>query len=504
MALHEIDMPRKGDNEPFSRKETGPDAQAAGEQEPEPARAAPRRTRLLYGLIGMGIRLAVAVGIVGAGLAITADMVSNRPPPAERSSFERSFIVQTIAAHHGTFTPTISAYGTVNAALTLAIRAPAAGDVIFVADNLRPGGKLEAGQVLVRVDPFTYQLSVADARTKLEDARSALQEAQEQLRLQKLNAEFAASSLELAQADLRRAKALFDAGSVTSQQLESRELVVSQREQALRQAQSAITLQQGAVKRAQTGIQTAERALERAERALADTTISTPYDAVVVNANVVPGAKFAQGENVATIYKANALEVRFTLSEAQYGQLLADGLEGRPIRVIWDIGPTPVQVNGTISRVGARIDTSQGGVEIFGTLDADQQTPIRPGIFVSVEMDGISYSNALEVPETAIYEGDILYVEQDQRMKSVPVTILQREGDMVIIRADVAEGESIIVTRLAEAGDGVLVKHEGAPDTPEKAGDSAAEPATPTADTTATDATAETAEQGENGTAGTR
>lgn len=489
MALHEIDTPRKGEGASPSRNAGDPDSRAADRTDAGAARAASRRTRLLYGLIGMGIRLTVAIGIVGAGIAITAEMVANRPPPAERDSFERSFIVQTLAARHGTFTPTISAFGTVNAALTLAIRAPAGGDVIFVADNLRPGGKLEAGQVLVKVDPFNYQLSVADARTKLEDARSTLQEAQEQLRLQKLNAQFATSSLELAQADLRRARALFDAGSLTSQQLESRELVVSQREQALRQAQSAITLQEGAVKRAQTGIQTAERALERAERALADTTISTPYDAVVVNSNVVPGATFAQGENVATIYKANALEVRFTLSEAQYGQLLADGLEGRPIRVIWDIGPTPVRVNGTISRVGARIDTSQGGVEIFGTLDADQDTPIRPGTFVSVEMDGISYSNALEVPETAIYEGDILYVEQDQRMKSVPVTILQREGDKVIIRADVADGDAIIVTRLAEAGDGVLVKHEEERETPARAEGTASQAAGPAENTTTKDAT---------------
>ncbi len=407
------------------------------------------------------MRILIAIAIVAGAVFISMGMIKNQPEPVQREEFERSFTVSVIDFELGTFTPSISAYGEITAAQTLNIRAPAAGDVIFVADNLRAGGLLDAGQVLVKVDPFDYELSLSDAKTSFADANSSLSEAEEQLRIQRLNVDYAQNSLELGQADLTRAKALFDRGSLTSQQLEARELVVSQRDQSLRQAQSNIVLQEAAVNRRATAIETAERSVKRAERALAETTITTPYDAVVVSSSVVVGATFGQGEAVASVYQANALEVRFTLSENQYGQLLSSGIIGRQVEIVWDIEPTPIRVNGVISRIGAQANAAQGGVELFATLENSPDGTIRPGTFVSVNLAGLSFENAVSIPETALYADGNIYIVKERRMKSVQAQILARDGENVIISAPLDVGDRIITTRLAQAGDGVLVAIEG-------------------------------------------
>lgn len=419
------------------------------------------KTKKKFGFFSFFFRILVAIGIIAVSVFFAQKMISNRPETVERRAFERSFTVSVIDVELGDFTPNISAFGEINAAQTLNIRAPAAGDVIFVAPNLRAGGLLQAGQVLVKVDPFDYELSLSDAKTALADAQSSLAEAQEQLRIQSLNVDYADNSLQLAQTDLTRAKALFDAGSMTSQQLESRELTLSQRDQSLRQAQSNIVLQEAAIKRRTTAIDTAQRNVDRATRALAETTITTPYDAVVVSSNVVPGATFSQGEAVATVYQANALEARFTLSEFQYGQLLADGLIGREVEVIWDIKPEPIVLKGNITRIGAQVNASLGGVELFATLQSSPEANIWPGTFVSVNLAGTSFENALSIPETAYYSDGNFYVVEERRMKSIPAEILARDGENVIVQADISDGDRIITTRLAQAGDGVLVAIEG-------------------------------------------
>ena len=50
-------------------------------------------------------------------------------------------------------------------------------------------------------------------------------------------------------------------------------------------------------------------------------------------------------------------------------------------------------------------------------------------------------------------------------MAAIDVEIRDRDGSRVIIAADVPEGESIITTRLSQAGEGVAVEEEGAEQT---------------------------------------
>lgn len=420
-----------------------------------------RKKRKRVSVFSVGWRLLVALLILGGGAYIAYNMVTNRPEPPERQARERSFTVAVTSPEVGTFRPNLQAFGEIVAGRTIEMRAQVSGEVLEISPNLQAGGKVAAGELIARIDSFSYDGAVRDAEAALADARLQLTVAEEQLRLELINLEAAKAQLDLGRRDLERAQALLSSGSITEKVIEDRELLVSQREQTVAQRQSSANVQQSAIDRQAKAIIRAEWSLEQAERALENTSIYAPFNGVVMSANISLGRIISNNEIIAQLYEQEALEARFTLSDQGYGQLLSDGLVGRPVTAIWDIEPDVLEFGGEIDRVGAQVDAALGGVEIFARLAGEGTTNLRPGTFVEMRIDGRAYENALLLPETAIYENDHLYIVKDRRMSRVDVELLARNGSNAIIRAELEPTDRVILTRVAQAGDGLLVTIEG-------------------------------------------
>jgi len=414
-----------------------------------------------FGIVGVAIRAAVALAIVAAGVVGAQRLVESRPDPVQRGGFERSFTVSVTEPVREDVTTTVRSYGEVVAGTQLDLRTSVGGEITEVAGSLRPGGAVSQGDVLARIDTYDYELALENARNDLADARLTLTEAEEQKASLEANVAFAEEQLAVAQSDLERAEALVERGSLTDQELEARELTVSQRRQTVQQARSDLQLQDATIARNRAAIERAQRAVDQAERTLESTTIRAPFDGVVVSSSAVLGASIGANEAVATLYDANDLEVRFTLPERDYGRLSSMGLIGRDIRASWNIDPAPVELTGEVTRVGARIDPSLGGVEVYAALDDAADTLIRPGTFVSVVLDGVTYEDAYRLPETALYENEHFYVVDEGRMQSVDARVRARDGGFVVVDAQMPEGARVVTTRLAQAGDGVRVEVEG-------------------------------------------
>lgn len=442
-----------------SRVEETRDMTSNGTAGAAPATERPRRRRV--GILSAGWRVLLALLILGGAAWYAQTMIASQPEPVQRQARERSFTVAAIEPELGSFAPTITSYGEVVASRTIDLRAQVSGEVEEVSPNLVAGGQVSAGEVLLRIDDFDYQFAEDEARAALIDARFAKDEAESQVDLQTDAFDLARRQYESAERDLERARSLLAGGTVTNQEVEARELVMAEREQALQQAEAALESSRTNITRQLALIEQADRRLQQASRALANTVITAPFDGVVTAENVEVGRVFSPNETVASLYDLDALEVAFTLSDREYGMLVSDGLIGRAVTVVWEIDPEPLTLTGEISRAGAEVNSAIGGVQVFAALSGEARAPIRPGTFVRVLVDGLSYDDALRIPETALYEDNHFYTVRDGRMARVDAQLLARDGDTVILRADVPEGERIITTRMAQAGEGVLVTIEG-------------------------------------------
>jgi membrane fusion protein, multidrug efflux system len=429
----------------------------------EAASAAPveDKPRRRTSILGVLVRILVAIAVIGFAIYQAIAMISDRPEAPRRQNIERSFTVNVVEPQYGTHQSNIRTFGQVTTTRTIDMRSQVQGRVIEVAPEFVVGGSVEAGEVLARIDPRAYDGAVIEARANLANAELTLRENEEALALEEANVEAAQAALAAARTDLERARQLLQSGSITQQTVESRELTFSERQQTLSQRQNNLFTLQAQINRQTAMIEQARWEVETAQRNRADTEITAPFSGVVTAQAITTGAYVTANEVIGSMYDEAALNVRFTISDQQYGQLNSVGLPGREVTAIWDLRPNAVVIPGQISRTAPEVDAATGGVELFAALDSDAARAVRPGTFVSVEIAGFAYENALRIPETAVYDDDHLYVLREGRMARVEATILARDNGHLIVSADIPEGERIITSRLAQAGEGVAVRVEG-------------------------------------------
>lgn len=421
----------------------------------------PEKPRARFGLMSALVRLGLAVLILVLAIYWVFSWVAQRPEAPQRMNRERTFTVEVIEPVYASHSASITAYGQVASARTIELRSLVAGRVLEISPDFAVGSQVDEGEVLVSVDPFTYNGAVVEARAAVADAELSLAEAQEAYTLEQSAIAAAQDALTSAQTDLDRARSLLASGAATQQTVDTRALTVSERQQALDQRQSNLVTLNAQILRQQAAIAQAGYALEAAERDLANTEITAPFTGIVTARNVTASAYVGANEAVASIYESATLEVSFMVSDATYATLRRDGLFGREVEISRTTGPGTEDISGRIVRVAPEIDSATGGVTLYAELDSEQADLLRPGTFVSVEVEGVVHENTLLVPETALYNDNHLYVVRDGRMAAVDVEIRDRDGARIIIAADIPEGERIITTRLSQAGEGVAVQIEG-------------------------------------------
>jgi membrane fusion protein, multidrug efflux system len=359
-------------------KTGGPDTAQLSHSD-HPVAAPPERSRRRFGLMSALVRFGLAVLVTGLAGYQAYSWVTSRPEAPQRMNRERSFTVNVVEPVYGTFSADITTFGQVLAARTLDLRAQVQGQIIEVSPNFIAGGQVDAGEMLVRIDPFSYDASVLEARAAIANAELSLGEAREAKALEERNIGTARASLSSAQTDLERAQSLLASGAATQQTVDTRALTVAEREQALNQREANIFTLDAQILRQQAAIAQARHQLEVAQRNRANTEIIAPFAGTVTASSVTVGGYVNANENLGSLYETAALDVSFMLSDRQYGELSTVGIAGRPITAIWNVAARPVEATGAITRTAAEVDPSTGGVTLYARLDADDANRLRPG-----------------------------------------------------------------------------------------------------------------------------
>ena len=406
----------------------------------------------------------LAIAIIAGGVFVMRQLVATRPEVPQRPQAERQVPVITQSVAMATNRPSIQVFGEVVAGRLVDIRALVAGEITSVHPDLEAGRRVEEGTALVEIDRFAYEGALVEARANLAEARGRLVESSARVSLEQDQLARAIEQVEPAQRDLERAQALASSGSLTDRDLDSRVLTLSQRQQAVEQRQANLAIEQARLSQQEASIARLEWRVAQAQRDLERTVLRAPFSGVVRAESVEPGRLVSLNDGLATLYDDSALNVRFTLSDSQFGRLAgeAEPLIGRPIGVIWSTAGEDVVLPGTIDRLDADISAASGGVALFGRFDsAANLAAIRPGAFVSVQLFDQAFENTIRVPETALYNTDHLFVVVDDRLQQRSVELVAWDGAFALVRpvpGETLDGAEVVTSRLTDAGDGVAVR----------------------------------------------
>jgi membrane fusion protein (multidrug efflux system) len=205
----------------------------------------------------------------------------------------------------------------IEASLAL-ISARVGGTVIEVAVDENQAVK--TGDLLVRLDPTDFEVSIARARANLEEARNRLAAARADAEAAEAEKRAAGIELERATSEAKRVEGLKLRGATSDQQVEN---AVAARDAAgarVRALEQRV-LAERAVLGNEAPLRQAEAALKEAELALSYATITAPHDGVVGRKSVHVGENVAAGRPLLALARDEASWVVANFKETQIGRM---------------------------------------------------------------------------------------------------------------------------------------------------------------------------------------
>lgn len=388
---------------------------------------------------------------------------ATKPEVPQRPRQERIWPVSVVQAQVTNYQPSLKLYGRSVAGRRVELRSLVAGEVMETGEGLRDGGIVEKGDVLLKLDPFEHEGALVEARAKLAEARAKSREIHAQIESEKDALKRAREQLEIAQRDLERAVPLAEKGTVSRKVADDRRMTVSEREQSLDLRRNNLEVQQARAEQQDAVIDQLAWRVRQAERNVADSVLRAPFDAYVTGVTAERGKILGANDQVATLFDRDWIEIRFTMTNAQYGRIVSDhgDVVGRIVEVLWHIGETPVLYQAAVERVAAEITADSGGVEVFARVNNPRTgVPLRPGAFVEVHMTDKLYSNVVRLPQTALYGGDTVYVVQEERLAPRKVELVGAAKADILVRGNVQAGDAVMTSRLSKVEAGLKVKEQ--------------------------------------------
>jgi len=310
----------------------------------------------------------------------------------------------------------IHASGDLQARLHTTIAAEVEGRVTQIAVD--EGGSVEAGQVVLEIDPERRRLDLDAALARLVQARANYKQVKSQTeRIRKLRSEKVASEQQLEEAE-------------TELQLASSRV---------------------AAERAELGV---------AERILADASVTAPFAGLIARRAVQLGEFVQPGKPLVELVALDPLEVVFSLTELDTERVEL----GQSVEV--SVGAFPDRAfEGVVRFVAPTVDPATRTLRIKAEIDNDDGL-LRPGLFARVDLGTTPRQGVVMVPEEALIqrsEGAVLFkLHPDDRVERIEVSTGVHDSGRVEVRGDIAPGDRVVRRGHGGLADGaVVVVREG-------------------------------------------
>lgn len=449
------------------------------------------------------LRFILPIGILLVGFAGFGAMKSLRKPPTLVEEEAKPLLVETAAIVPFESTLDIETDGLVTPHREIALAAEVAGRVTFKAPECRNGHYVKKGDLLVEIDPQTYQLEVERLALELEQAKATLAElGVEQQNVERL-ATLAESQLELQKKNTERAQTLMARKVSTDANLDEAlraELTARNNLQTLKNEVEMISARRARLEQARD---LAATRLKQAQLDVDRTRIAAPIDGVIVaeaveqNSYVQPGAALVTIEDTSAVEARCNLrmeELRWVLEQAAPNSLSSTErdpetdyqLPRTPVTIVYRFGDTDYSWQGKLTRYdGIGLDERTRTVPVRVLIEDPRAVSIHSaaressggvggpralvrGMFVKAVVHVQPRTRLLKVPERSIQPGGVIWCVRENRLKILPVrTAVPLESeDAVLIEADdmlVQAGDRVVTSPIAVPVEDMIVREESTP-----------------------------------------
>ena len=346
----------------------------------------------------LGQRTLILLG-GGVLLLIVLAAVFGRGPELPRAD------VETVGRHR--IVETVIASGRIQPEVEVKVSAEVSGQLIEL--PVREGDRVEAGQLLARINPDIYESRLSQAKAALDNARA--NRATAQARLAQSEAAFSAAELAF-----QRNRDLYAKGVLSTADFEQAEVSFQSAEADLEAAEQNL-------RSAGFNISSAEAAVKESEDNLRRTVLRATQGGTVTalvkeEGEGVQGIGSFQGEVIMNVSELEAMEVDVEVNESDIvkvelgdtARIEVDAYTERTfLGVVTEIGNTALNATGaarlsleSVTNFSVKVRILPEGYDDLKAGRDSSWTPFRPGMSATVDIETEIREGVLTVPIKAV------------------------------------------------------------------------------------------------------
>lgn len=377
----------------------------------------------------------LAIFIVVLGVAGTIVLIKLKKPPQRAEQPARVPLVEVQKLHVRDIPMIVRGYGVVNPTVEVDIVPEVAGKAVFVHPELKVGGLIRANEKILQIDPRDYESAVRQASAAVEDARVKL-------------------DTEQAEADVaaKEWNGLHPGTEPTS----------------------PLVLREPQILKARAALESAEAQLDTAKLRLERTSLSLPFDAMIVSEKVDLGQYVVTGQSLAKAYGTKTVEIEVPLDDDELAWfdvfenlIFADGrqpqAETPAAEVRANFAGADHTWQGRVVRTTGQVDRTSRMVFVIVEVPdpfqaSDGRPPLLPGVFADVLIQGKVLRNAVAVPRDAVHEGNAVWLVSDGQLHLRTLGIARADKDFAYATSGLDDGAEIVTSSLDMVIDGMQVR----------------------------------------------
>ena len=305
----------------------------------------------------------------------------------------------------------LTALGTVTPYMSVTVKARVNGQLLPV--KFTEGQEVRQGETIMNIDPSPYQATLDQAKGTLAHDEALLKNAQ---------------------AEFSRYKALYAAGVVSKETMDSDEAQQGQYEGAIESDKATI---------------------ENAQLQLSWCSIQSPINGRIGLRLVDPGNIItANTTNLVIINQFRPIAVYFTLPENQLPEVLAKLRADRRLPVdAYDHADVQKLATGQLLTTDNQIDTTTGTAKLKAVFNNENEA-LFPNQFVNIHLVMEQRPNALVVPSAAVQNGlqgaFVWAVDTNAKgdagtAKIQPIKVALAQGQVTIVDSGVKPGDKVVI-----------------------------------------------------------
>jgi RND family efflux transporter MFP subunit len=394
---------------------------------------------------------------LGAVLLLLAPGMKAEPPKAADVGGKK--VVRVIKVTPRDIQPMAVGYGLTQPAMEWLAQAEVEGRVTWISEQFKAGDIVKQDQLLLKLDPSSYQLSITKLNAELNVAKLKDQTLAESLSIAEKN-------YALQKEEFERSAKLLKAGhlSQTEKDRAMRDLLNSQQQvQSLKNEQ--------AINQAEQKVLQTELAM--AQRDLAHSEIRAPFDLRITAKHVDFASYVSKGE---ALLEGDGIASTEVLAQFPLGKM-------RPLRRNSGEQPLAGQLHSDLTatveleaadriiRWPARVDRAGGAIDaqtqsqtIVVQVDQPYQQaspgnkpPLIRDTFVKVILKAPALTQQILLPLNALH-GDKVYLLKDGKLAIQPVKVDFIQNQLAVIQSGLQAGDTVVVSQLQPAVEGMTLK----------------------------------------------